>query len=196
MAFGTTINMSDVGTAFGLANPISISQFSGKTLYNPNGSSYTVPSIGAGNPFRLDYFQNRIYNGNASFTSRSYTGAGTNNSTDTRIKFYTIGTSSQSSTFESTLSVPANGFRNLAPYVILQRTIASGNAAFGSIQIFKNNVLNQTLSRSYNVVGPITLTGSNLNFNNDDRIKIVLTTFGPEGIVIGAEVTCLITTGI
>ena len=193
MAFGTTISMNTVGSQFGhnFLNPLPITEFSGKSLYNLNGSSYTVPTIGIGNSFNLGYFQNKIYDNTATLSNIL--------SNSTHIYNYITSSSppTVTTTYEGTMTILASvGYRNLAPSLKLTRNIASGAPATGSLQIFKNNVLNQTLSQDYYGNGSITVNASNLNFNNNDTFKMILFNTAPNGVVFTTEATCDIANGV
>jgi hypothetical protein len=51
------LSMFDIATAFGILIPVSMNDFVGKTLYNLDGSTYTVPSL----PLSIQYFYDKYY---------------------------------------------------------------------------------------------------------------------------------------
>ena len=199
MSFGTTIDMGTLRTQFSLGTPTAITSFAGKLLYSQNGASYSVPAIGIGNPISFSYFQNAIYNNTAQFINSTYIGSGTNNSTATNINFEIVqgAPGTLTSTYEAQLSLTAGvGYRNLSPTLRMTRSIVTGTPANGTIQIFKNNVLNQTLSRDLQTLGVLLVFANDLNFNNNDVIKIILSNTAPPGCVVNTRVTCPIANGV
>lgn len=68
------ISMLTIKNAFGLSSPVSMSDFVGKTLYNTDGSTYTVPSF----PLSISYFYDRYYtNPYIAPITQTYTTTGT-----------------------------------------------------------------------------------------------------------------------